>query len=204
MSLKTFKKNIGDALMEPFLRQRQKEKARNAARRQQLAARQASTGTRPLVSAIGSLTDGCFLAETSTAGAYCFLCNRLGKLEGKVVELKVQTGCPKCKKCFHPNCFVAYHYRGVLGEAGNAELAQRLARLDLGIDIHGNKVKKSNLPVRGLPSLAELQIPFTPKVKSRNRRTRAEMEAARGATANDGGDDHEDGGDGPSRRQRTA
>jgi hypothetical protein len=120
------------------------------------------------------LEDICYIVETSTSGAHCFLCKRLGKIEGTGEEHKVRTECSKCQKAFHPNCFTAYHFRKSLREARNTELAQRLDRLDDEFDCNGRRIRKRDIPARGYPSLANLQIFHTPYVPSKKRRGTAE------------------------------
>lgn len=124
--------------------------------------------------AVGALEDICYIVETSTSGAHCFLCSRLGKVEGTSEDHKVRTGCYRCKKAFHPNCFTAYHFRYSLEKAGNIALAQRLTRLDDEVDSNGRKLKIRGRPVSGFPSLANLQIYHTPRVPSNRRRPRNE------------------------------
>ena len=181
MQLKDFKRKIALALIYPQLRQREKEQAEREARRIARESRQnqASERARHLASAIGAMHDGCCLIETAKAGSNCYLCHKLGLIEGEEVSQKIRTGCPKCQKCFHPNCFTAYHYQGAVGAAGNAELAGRLARLSERVDFWGNPIASTTKPVTGFPSLAELQIPKTPRVAGHSRRSPTEMAAAR-------------------------
>lgn len=181
MDFKAFKSRIAEELINPYLRQREKEASD---KRQKVNQEKRTTrGERERfypATAVGVLEDQCYFTETCTSGAHCFVCFRLGNLEGNEEHKKVRTGCSNCKKAFHPNCFTAYHLKGSLGEAGNAALAQRLARIDVGVDCNGKELKTTNKPVSGFPLLADLEIPHTPKVPLRRRRSRAEMELARG------------------------
>lgn len=168
--------------MNPYLRQREKEASARSDRNNQEHREVRRDRSYP-ASAVGAIENVCYFVETSTSGAHCFLCFRLGNLEGRTEKHKVRTGCSKCKKAFHPNCFTAYHHKGNLGEAGNAVLAQRLARINVGIDCNGRELRTTNKPVSGFPLLANLVIPHTPKVPLRHRRSRAEIDEDSGAAA---------------------
>jgi hypothetical protein len=46
----------------------------------------------------------------------CYLCCKIGK------ELKTMYSCIHCRKGFHVNCFMAYHYHGILSQSHKALL----------------------------------------------------------------------------------
>jgi hypothetical protein len=175
MDFKKFKRAIAEGLVLPHKTARIKDKAEKAAKRKR---KDPPVNANPAAT-IGSLNDGHFLIEAYTTGANCYVCYQLGKHNKEVCEYKIRTGCPECKKCFHPNCYTAFHHEG----AGNLELADQIGRLKRGIGPDGKPIKQSGKGVTRFPSLAELELNGTPLIVSFNRRTKAQIAADRAAAA---------------------